>query len=92
MYLQNAQYNLTNAFIEGGQVYIGLPGYGRFNQYGGSVVINSLGFGGCQGVVDSTPCMAGCQLSQWTFPIRRRQWRRPHISRQRNESNAHSYS
>jgi hypothetical protein len=45
MYLQNAEYDLTNGVFEGGTVLLGLPVSARFNQYGGSVVIADLAFG-----------------------------------------------
>jgi hypothetical protein len=44
-YLQNAEYDLTNGVFEGGGVALGMPVSASFNQYGGSVVINSLFFG-----------------------------------------------
>src|SRR2546429_5755419 len=39
MYLQNADYHLTNGVFEGGQILLGLPVAARFNQYGGTSVI-----------------------------------------------------
>jgi len=45
MYLQNADYHLTNGVFEGGQVLLGLPVSARFNQYGGRAVVNDLQFG-----------------------------------------------
>src|SRR5689334_12052415 len=45
MYLQNADYHLTNGVFEGGQVVLGFPVSARFNQYGGTAVISALAFG-----------------------------------------------
>jgi hypothetical protein len=45
MYLQNADYHLTNGVFEGGQVVLGFPVSARFNQYGGTAVISQLRFG-----------------------------------------------
>src|SRR5689334_10538568 len=39
MYLQNADYFLTNGVFEAGQVSLGFPVSARFNQYGGRVTI-----------------------------------------------------
>src|ERR1051326_882826 len=38
MYLQNAEYDLTNGVFEGGTVLFGFPVSARFNQYNGAVV------------------------------------------------------
>ena len=45
MYLQNADYHLTNGVFEGGEVLLGFPVSARFNQYGGTAVISHLSFG-----------------------------------------------
>src|SRR5439155_1117977 len=45
IYLQNSEYHLTNGVFDGGQVLIGWPVSGRFNQYGGTAVIADLKFG-----------------------------------------------
>lgn len=45
MYLQRAEYDLTNGVFEAGQVLLGLPAFARFNQYGGAAVISDLYFG-----------------------------------------------
>ncbi len=45
MYLQRAEYDLTNGVFEGGQVLLGFPVSAQFNQYGGTAVITNLGFG-----------------------------------------------
>jgi hypothetical protein len=44
MYLQNAEYDLTNGVFEAGQVVLGWPVSARFNQYGGAVSISALDF------------------------------------------------
>jgi hypothetical protein len=45
MYLQNAEYDLTNGVFEAGTVNLGLPVFARINQYGGAAVISGLFFG-----------------------------------------------
>ena len=45
MYLQSAEYNLTNGLFEAGQVELGLPVSASFNQYDGTVSIATLSFG-----------------------------------------------
>jgi hypothetical protein len=45
MYLQNAEYDLTNGVFEAGTVNLGLPVFSRINQYGGTAVISNLFFG-----------------------------------------------
>lgn len=45
MYLQNAEYDLTNGVFEAGTVNLGLPVFSRINQYGGAAVISDLRFG-----------------------------------------------
>src|SRR4051812_26990329 len=45
MYLQNAEYDLTNGVFEAGTVSIGTPAHSYFNQYGGAAMITDLGFG-----------------------------------------------
>ena len=45
MYLQNAEYDLTNGVFEAGTVNLGLPVFSRINQYGGAAVISHLFFG-----------------------------------------------
>ena len=45
VYLQTADYDLTNGILEAGAVYLGLPGLARFNQYGGAVMMSNLYFG-----------------------------------------------
>ncbi len=45
LYLQNADYHLTNGLFEGGSVWIGPAASARFNQYGGTATIADLRFG-----------------------------------------------
>src|SRR5438094_103695 len=45
MYLQNAEYDLTNGVFEAGQVVIGWPVAAQFNQNGGRAMMSNLGFG-----------------------------------------------
>jgi hypothetical protein len=44
-YLQRAEYDLTNGVFEAGAVYLGLPVFASFIQYGGTAVISDLYFG-----------------------------------------------
>jgi len=42
MHLSEAEYNITNGVFEGGTVWVGVPFFSTFNQYGGSVLITNL--------------------------------------------------
>jgi len=63
MYLQNAVYNLTNGFFDGGEVLLGLPVSAQFNQYGGTAVISALAFGRGASGAGGTYTLYGGNLS-----------------------------
>src|SRR5207248_10476201 len=63
MYLQNADYHLTNGVFEGGTVLLGLHVPAGFNQYGGTSVISDLRFARGPDFAGGTYSLYGGNLS-----------------------------